>query len=1064
MKLQSSIEFLTTYSFLFLLIGIIISFLFFFSTAPRAVIPGQCISLSGPACLSVQDYVNVSQRYSTITFSFSNAQPVPINVLGMTVLINTANSIASGCIPNVEYPGGTFTCVAAMAQAPSLGTVVSGFYTINTLYCNSGISSLQNNCTTGSNIQYSGSFSTPASSTKPLLFSVLTLLGPQSQQLPAFSTNPLAIPSGFTRIQSGGWSTVSSSYGFGSSAFRGNNFIGVKVAPFTLSTSALSNNNVACAGNYNSLLSMAYSIIYLPPPLTGTGSVSIYANNAIELYYASNNLVWSNAFGGAGWHGNFGANTYGPSSISFNAGINYVAVLWGHDCGPGVQVVNLAGLPGTPSTTSTTSTSSTSTSTTSVTTTSSIATTTSTTSTTTSTTSTTTTSIVYVYAIGGYASGASQTVYYAPAYTTGTGSWTATNTYPIGYSGGQCIAYNNYVYCTGGLTGSGGGAAPTALTYYAQLYAGAVGTWTSSTSYPFALRYSSCIANNGYEYCTGGMDGNVAYQKSYYASLSSGGVSSWTSTNTYPVNVEGSSCISNGGYMVCVGGSTTAAGTAGINNVYYAPVTSSGIGSWTSTNSYPLSVAATACTFNGGYMYCKGGYTNAYISTAYYAPVYGNGEVGSWTSTNSYGTIVGEEGCANAANTIYCIAGYPNGFTNADYYSNTLPLGTTTWTTTNTFPLSNYDIGAVTNVATTTVTTTTSTTSTTSIHYLAITLTNSGSTTPASYQQLVVVNSNTYSAYINPQWNNVEFSTGTAGTGTVLNAWVQTNAINTGTYTMVWVKIPAGVAAGSSTIYMDFMPSNIMSSAGPTGEASELSTSYGQYDNGNTVFAHYDSFIGSSLDGSKWTTYTLQGMASAPGLVTVSNSLQLNFGSTWWGADAYSNANFATTNGMALDYQFDWAAQSSVGNCGGVSCDTPGDVYLRNTGAGRDTTYYAEPGCPDVDIQVNIHNSVSTLTSCNGSVVSATASIAPSVGTWYGASLQIIPTSGGAGNAYFYYNGATSPTISVAIASSAYYPNSPLVIEYHTGNYNSGDQFFIRDSRLRVAVATPPTTSFGSVI
>lgn len=281
---------------------------------------------------------------------------------------------------------------------------------------------------------------------------------------------------------------------------------------------------------------------------------------------------------------------------------------------------------------------------------------------------------------------------------------------------------------------------------------------------------------------------------------------------------------------------------------------------------------------------------------------------------------------------------------------------------------------------------------------------------------------------------------------------------------MVWVKFPAGVPAGTSTVYMDFMGSNIMSSSGPTGEAAELSASYGQYDNGPAVFNHYDSFIGSSLNVSKWTVYGIQGMASAPGLVTVSNSLHLNFGSTWWGADAYSNANFATTNGMALDYQFDWAAQSSVGNCGLAYCDSPGEVYLRNTGAGRDTTYYGEPGCADVDIAVNIHNSVSTLTTCAGSTASATASIAPSVGTWYPASLQLIPTGGGAGNAYFYYNGATSPTISVAIPSSSYYPTSPLVIEFHTGNYNSGDQFFLRDARLRAVVATPPTTSFGSVV
>ncbi|MDE1869482.1 MAG: hypothetical protein KGH71_00655 [Candidatus Micrarchaeota archaeon] len=710
MKLQSSIEFLTTYSFLFLLIGIIISFLFFFSTAPRAVIPGQCISLSGPSCQSIQDYVNVSQHYSLITFSFSNAQPVPINVLSMSVLINNANSILSGCIPNVEYPGGTFTCVAAMSQAPSPGTVVTGFYTINTLYCNSGISSLQNNCTTGANIQYSGSFSTPATTTKPLLFSVLTLLGPQNQQLPAFSTNPLAIPPGFTRIQSGGWSTVSSSYGFGSSAYQGNNFIGVRVSPFTLSTSALSNNNIACSGSYNSLLSMAYSIIYLPPPQTGIGSVSVYANNAIEIYYASNTLVWSNAFGGSGWHGNFGANTYGPSAIVFNPGINYISVVWGHDCGPGVQVVNLAGLPGTPSTVSTTSTSSTSSSSTSLTSTSStsIATTTSTSSTsTTSTTSTsTTTSIPYIYGVGG----SSSATYYASILNgIGVSTWTATNSYPLSIGSQSCTSYNGYIYCVGGYSGG-----LQSASYYASIGTGGIGTWSSTTAYPIGMETGSCVPANGYIYCVGGSTGGAALSNSYSAAISSGGIGSWTSQNSYPTGASFNSCATNGADIYCVGGSTSGNGAGGtmVSNVYYAPLASGMLGTWTATNSYPVAIATQPCVISNQNIYCISGYlqSTSLTNAVYYAPLYSNGAVGAWTTTNTYPTSLEEFTCVNGpSNAIYC----PGGGSQAGvYYATALSQGTTTWTASNSYPISGYYVESATNMATTTVSTTTTSTTT----------------------------------------------------------------------------------------------------------------------------------------------------------------------------------------------------------------------------------------------------------------------------------------------------------------------------------------------------------------
>ncbi|MEM3212265.1 MAG: DUF2341 domain-containing protein, partial [Candidatus Micrarchaeaceae archaeon] len=124
---------------------------------------------------------------------------------------------------------------------------------------------------------------------------------------------------------------------------------------------------------------------------------------------------------------------------------------------------------------------------------------------------------------------------------------------------------------------------------------------------------------------------------------------------------------------------------------------------------------------------------------------------------------------------------------------------------------------------------------------MPITLTNSQSTaTPAPFQQMVVVNSNAYSAYINSQWSNVEFTTGSDGTGTALQAWVESNASNTATHTIVWINLPNGIGASSSiTIYMDFMPSNVMSASGPTGEAPQLSSTYAEYDNGASVFSAY---------------------------------------------------------------------------------------------------------------------------------------------------------------------------------------------------------------------------------
>ena len=142
------------------------------------------------------------------------------------------------------------------------------------------------------------------------------------------------------------------------------------------------------------------------------------------------------------------------------------------------------------------------------------------------------------------------------------------------------------------------------------------------------------------------------------------------------------------------------------------------------------------------------------------------------------------------------------------------------------------------------------------VYSVPITITNNQPiATPAPFQELLAFPSSTYGTHIKSGWNNVEFSTLPAGRGAVLSAWVESNPSNSGT-TEVWVNLPSGVPANSGiTIYADFLSGNAMSASGPTGEAPQLSTKYGQYDNGASVFQFYDNFFGNSvvLD-SNWTS------------------------------------------------------------------------------------------------------------------------------------------------------------------------------------------------------------------
>jgi hypothetical protein len=102
------------------------------------------------------------------------------------------------------------------------------------------------------------------------------------------------------------------------------------------------------------------------------------------------------------------------------------------------------------------------------------------------------------------------------------------------------------------------------------------------------------------------------------------------------------------------------------------------------------------------------------------------------------------------------------------------------------------------------------------------------------FQQLINITSSLYGNYINAGWSNVAFTEQVPNSinVTFLQAWVESGASNTSNSTMVWVKLLKSIPPlSSTTIYMDFAATNVMSTNGPTGEASQLSSVYGKYDN-----------------------------------------------------------------------------------------------------------------------------------------------------------------------------------------------------------------------------------------
>jgi len=132
----------------------------------------------------------------------------------------------------------------------------------------------------------------------------------------------------------------------------------------------------------------------------------------------------------------------------------------------------------------------------------------------------------------------------------------------------------------------------------------------------------------------------------------------------------------------------------------------------------------------------------------------------------------------------------------------------------------------------------------TSIIYRApITIYNTqSSATPNPFQQMIQLNESIYKPYIyyTASTANFEFS---YSNNTIIPAWIESD--NSGVLT-IWLKLHSIPASSSITIYIDFASptTNLLSSSGTTGigEAPQLSPTYGEYDDGASVFSLYSNF------------------------------------------------------------------------------------------------------------------------------------------------------------------------------------------------------------------------------
>ena len=109
---------------------------------------------------------------------------------------------------------------------------------------------------------------------------------------------------------------------------------------------------------------------------------------------------------------------------------------------------------------------------------------------------------------------------------------------------------------------------------------------------------------------------------------------------------------------------------------------------------------------------------------------------------------------------------------------------------------------------------------------------------PNPFQQMVVMDSSKYSRYEAPNLQNVIWY---YPNGTVIPAWIESGASSSSNATVWWLRLRGFPAHSSLTVYMGFAAPDhsFLSASGPTGQAPQLSPTYGEYDDGADVFLLY---------------------------------------------------------------------------------------------------------------------------------------------------------------------------------------------------------------------------------
>jgi hypothetical protein len=131
---QSSVEFISIYSFAFLIIAFGLALIFSIASIPKSIIPTQCSLYGGLTCVDTV-YASSGPAMSKLFIEVSDGEQGILNISTFNAILNTKASTSGYCTPNVIYQGGNTICIADFASVATTGILYSGTFKLTGNYC-----------------------------------------------------------------------------------------------------------------------------------------------------------------------------------------------------------------------------------------------------------------------------------------------------------------------------------------------------------------------------------------------------------------------------------------------------------------------------------------------------------------------------------------------------------------------------------------------------------------------------------------------------------------------------------------------------------------------------------------------------------------------------------------------------------------------------------------------------------------------------------------------------------------------------------------------------------------